>query len=57
MCANTTVANPRFAPKGIIVELNNNSKLIPVIASGLTIESLEVLINIDLVACFDFHKP
>ncbi|GHU47817.1 hypothetical protein FACS1894218_3080 [Bacilli bacterium] len=40
MWANTTVKKPKFRPIATHVEENNNAKLIPVMASGLTIVNL-----------------
>jgi hypothetical protein len=37
MCASITVKKPKLNPNATQVDENNNAKLIPVIASGLTI--------------------
>jgi len=47
ICANKTVKNPKSNPNATQVEVNNNVKLIPVIASGLTIEALVANITDD----------
>ncbi|GHU50337.1 hypothetical protein FACS189459_4020 [Bacilli bacterium] len=57
MCARTTVAKPNCAPSAIHVAEKSITRLIPVIASGVTMEKLEVIITALVLNGLECHIP